>query len=63
MKAYVDKETCIGCGLCPSVCSEVFEMDDDDDKAKAIKEDVPPTLEESAKEAEDQCPVNAISID
>ena len=29
MKANVDKDTCIGCGLCPSICEAVFEMDDD----------------------------------
>ena len=29
MKAIVDKDTCIGCGLCPSICPEVFDMDDD----------------------------------
>ena len=34
MKAFVDKETCIGCGLCPSICPDVFAMDDDDGKAK-----------------------------
>ncbi|MBU3804700.1 MAG: ferredoxin, partial [Candidatus Cellulosilyticum pullistercoris] len=29
MKAFVDKDTCIGCGLCPSICPDVFAMDDD----------------------------------
>jgi ferredoxin len=62
MKANVDKDTCISCGICPSVCPEVFEMDDDG-KAKAIEDSVPTTSEDSAKEAEDQCPVNAISIE
>lgn len=28
MKAYVDDETCIGCGTCPEVCPEVFHMTD-----------------------------------
>ena len=28
MNASVDKDTCIGCGLCPSICPQ-FEMDDD----------------------------------
>lgn len=61
MKAHVDKDTCIGCGLCPSVCPEVFDMDDDG-KAKAIVEDVPDNLASEAKEAEESCPVNAISL-
>ena len=29
MKATVDKNTCIGCGLCASDCPEVFSMNDD----------------------------------
>ncbi len=61
MKAEVDKDTCIGCGLCPSICSEVFEMDDDG-KAKAIVDKVPEDNESQAKEAEENCPVNAISV-
>jgi len=62
MKAYVDKDTCIGCGLCPEVCPEVFEMEDDG-KAVASKVEVPENLLASAKEAEEQCPVTAISIE
>ena len=34
MKVIVDKDTCIGCGLCCGVCPEVFSMDDED-KAEA----------------------------
>ncbi|AWI05104.1 ferredoxin [Clostridium drakei] len=62
MKANVDKDTCIGCGLCPDVCPEVFQMDDDG-KAKAIEDEVPSVEESSAQEAADQCPVNAISVE
>ena len=29
MKARVDQDTCIGCGVCPSICPEVFDMKDD----------------------------------
>ena len=29
MKAHVDKDTCIGCGLCPSICEAVFVLEDD----------------------------------
>lgn len=61
MKANIDKDACIGCGLCPSICPEVFEMDDD---GKAVaKSEVPAGKEEEAKDAESSCPVNAISID
>lgn len=61
MNAHVDKDTCIGCGLCPSICPEVFEMEDDG-KAGAIHDAVPENMEDGAKEAEESCPVNAISV-
>lgn len=61
MKGNVDKDKCIGCGLCPSICPEIFEMDDDD-KAKAKNIDIPEGEIDSAKEAEESCPVNAISV-
>lgn len=62
MKARVDKDTCIGCGLCPSICPEVYQMDDDG-KAYAVSEDVPQGVEDSAQEGADSCPVNAISVE
>ena len=61
MKAYVDKDTCIGCGLCPSVCPEVFEMENDG-KAGVIVEELSEDNLDCAKEGEASCPVNAISI-
>lgn len=61
MKADVDKDTCIGCGMCPSICPEVFEMDDDG-KAKVIVDEVPSGKEDEAQDAESSCPVNAISV-
>lgn len=60
MKAHVDKDICIGCGLCPSICPDVFSMDDDG-KAVAIEGDVPKEHEDGAKEGEESCPVSAIS--
>ncbi|MDP4143585.1 MAG: ferredoxin [Bacillota bacterium] len=61
MNAHVDKETCIGCGLCPSICPEVFEMQDDG-KAGEITDEVPGGAEEPAQEAANSCPVNAIEV-
>ena len=59
MKAHVDQDTCIGCGLCPQICSEVFELNDDG-KAYAKVEKVPSDMENAATEAQESCPVAAI---
>jgi ferredoxin len=61
MKAYVDKDLCISCGLCPSICPEVFEMEDDG-KAGVTVDSVPGEVEDGAKEAEGSCPTNAITV-
>lgn len=63
MKAHVDKDTCIGCGLCPSICPDVFSMDDDDGKAKAIVDEVSEELQDDAEEAAASCPVEAITVE
>lgn len=59
MKPVVDKETCIGCAVCESVCPEVFKMMDDG-KAGVVRESG--YDEASAKDAADQCPVQAITF-
>lgn len=62
MKAVVNKDECISCGLCPSTCPEVFEFGDDG-KAEAIVDTVPKECESTAEEAAEGCPTSAISID
>lgn len=59
MKAIVDQDTCIGCGLCPEICPEVFKMRDDD-LAHVVQDPVAPEFEAKVKEAEESCPVDAI---
>ncbi len=60
MKAEVNTN-CIGCGLCPDVCPEVFELQDDG-FAHVITGQVEPDWANKAKEAESGCPVDAISV-
>lgn len=60
MKAKVDADLCIGCGLCVSTCPEVFKMEED--KAVVIGVSVPKGAEETCKKAAEDCPVTAIII-
>jgi ferredoxin len=61
MKVKVDQDVCIGCGLCPSIAANLFEMRDDG-KAYTIVDEVPEESEDDAKDAEESCPVNAIEV-
>ena len=62
MKAFVDKDACIGCGLCEGICPKVFKMDDDG-KANASEDEILEILIKSAMEAADVCPVGAIIVE
>lgn len=52
-------ENCIACGMCESMCSEVFKVGD---KAE-INYDSVPQHEDCIKEAANSCPVSAIIIE
>ena len=58
MRAYVDKELCIGCGLCTNIAPDVFAMNADG-KAEAVS-DTTDANAESVKQAVEGCPVAAI---
>ncbi|MEM4267414.1 MAG: ferredoxin [Candidatus Woesearchaeota archaeon] len=58
-KITVDKDECIGCGACVSVCQSMFKMVG----GKSVpKKDVVDNIG-CAKEAADSCPVSCIKIE
>ena len=62
MKAFVDPDTCLGCGICESIAPKVFKLELEP-YAKVIVDIVPPEEEAKAREAMDACPEQAISIE
>lgn len=60
MKAVVDKNTCIGCGLCADECPAVFEMGED--VAVVIVSEVPAEAIADCRDAAQSCPVEAIKL-
>lgn len=61
MKATIS-EDCIGCGMCEGTCPDVFEVGDDG-VAHVILDEITEDLEDDAKQAAEDCPVEAITID
>ena len=62
MKATLDRDGCISCGLCAATCPEVFRMADDG-VAEVYVNEVPADAEGSAVEAQDGCPVSVITVE
>ena len=62
MIATIDRDGCIGCGLCPATCPSVFRMADDG-LAEVYVDTVPPEAEGEAIDAQDGCPVGVITVE
>lgn len=58
MAIVIDQDECIGCESCVELCPDVFEMDEDGEKAVVIAED---STAACVDEAIETCPVEAIS--
>ena len=59
--AAVDAELCQGHARCWEICPEVFSLDDEGHSFAPVA-DVPPELEQKARDAARNCPERAITI-
>jgi ferredoxin len=62
MKAKVNQDLCISCGLCVSSCPEVFSWNGDE-KAEATADKIAEDQEDCARDAAEGCPTDAIETE
>ncbi|MFJ3774579.1 ferredoxin [Streptomyces sp. NPDC090075] len=62
MKVSVNPELCQGHTLCAMTAPELFGLRDEDGHAYALGAQVPPDLEDKAREAARSCPEQAIVL-
>ena len=71
MKVKVNKDACIGCGACASICPDVFELNDEglsevkveeENKEKEEFVSVKEELQDEVRDAADSCPTGAIEV-
>jgi ferredoxin len=62
MKVRIDPELCQGHTLCAMTAPELFALRDEDGHGYALGDEVPPELEEKAREAARSCPEQAIVL-
>ena len=68
MKVHIDREECIGCGVCEALCGEVFRLIEDGKSSITLKYrrgnpgqgEVGSELVECVANARDSCPVSVI---
>lgn len=61
MKPVVDRDLCIGCGLCEDMCPEVFRLGEDG-IAVVILDNPEPELYGQVRDSAESCPTDAIAI-
>lgn len=57
----VNEKLCTGHGICQSICPEVFHVEDG--TAKVTLSTVPKKAENRCRQAMEECPTNAITIE
>lgn len=72
VKVSIDRDDCISCGNCWTICPEFFEQNPNDDFSQVIERyriggniaegEAPHELEGLVREAADSCPVQIIHV-
>ena len=62
MRVRVDPDTCMGCGICEGICPDVFSLSAQP-YAEVLLDPVPEQYWIDVRDAADQCPEEAISIE
>jgi ferredoxin len=62
VKVAVDADLCQGHARCWDICPEVFSLDDEGYSYVAVG-DIPPELEAKVRQAANNCPERAITVD
>lgn len=62
MRISVDRDACMGCGICVLAAPAIFTQDDDG-TVVLLLEDVPETERAAAEEAVMGCPAGAITLE
>ena len=60
MQAAIDHEICIECEMCVEMCPEVFSLLDN--RVQVIIDPIPQDKEDISREAQENCPVDAIQV-
>lgn len=62
MKVTVDKDLCIGCGVCEGTCPEVFSLANEP-YAEVLLDPIPEEFQQACRDAAADCPADAIKIE
>lgn len=61
LRANVDQNACIGCGICIDICPAVFEMDPHG-LSESVVAVIDPGLNQTVRTAANACPTQAIRV-
>ena len=62
MKAIVDQDLCIGCGICEGIVPEVFSLQNEP-YAEVLLDPIPEEFQDATREAAEECSEAAITIE